>query len=639
MTGRMSSIDKMVKCRGFRSRGSANPTRVGPQAVIGRVRAPARPEPRAGQIPIRRGLAIFLALLAFLTSAHPISALQNASEPAVEATLSDAETRINDAVTLTITVKNARVARPPAVAADGLTINFAGTSTQTQIFNSESSSSTVFTYIVTPTKTGTLEIPPIEVAVGGKSYRTERLTLKVDGEKQDNGSPTAGERYFGELVVPKDSAYVGEQVPIELRFYFEQRVSFQPYPQGQYPLIEGDGYVTKKYTEPAEKQIQLNGKFYHVLVYKTALTGVKPGKLDLESASQQFLISAPFGSRSIPGFSDPLDDFYQQRVVNIKTNNTSIQIKPLPTDGRPQTFSGAVGDFTLSSVATPDKTKTGSPIDLKVEVRGLGNFDRMESPTLTGTDGWRTYGPSSDTQTLDDVGLSAVKTFRYSLVPEKPGIQTPTVQFSYFDPRQEKYVTLNSLIPKILVEGDTLPQPAGPPDNVASANPKSSAILRSAPFDVLDIHPNKGTSAQFLPLVAQTSFWVAQMVPLGVLALLGFGIWFRQTRVTSLPARALRQEKRSLWRKVNASKDRSEVLNAAVRLLELKTPISSGNRRFYGSIEEILARVDLPSDLRGSLQKLVHTRAEAVYGHVGEAYLSESERNRIRSLVQQWEAV
>jgi len=635
----MSSIDKMVKCRGFRSRGSANPTRVGPQAVIGRVRAPARPEPRAGQIPIRRGLAIFLALLAFLTSAHPISALQNASEPAVEATLSDAETRINDAVTLTITVKNARVARPPAVAADGLTINFAGTSTQTQIFNSESSSSTVFTYIVTPTKTGTLEIPPIEVAVGGKSYRTERLTLKVDREQQDNGSPTAGERYFGELVVPKDSAYVGEQVPIELRFYFEQRVSFQPYPQGQYPLIEGDGYVTKKYTEPAEKQIQLNGKFYHVLVYKTALTGVKPGKLDLESASQQFLISAPFGSRSIPGFSDPLDDFYQQRVVNIKTNNTSIQIKPLPTDGRPQTFSGAVGDFTLSSVATPDKTKTGSPIDLKVEVRGLGNFDRMESPTLTGTDGWRTYGPSSDTQTLDDVGLSAVKTFRYSLVPEKPGIQTPTVQFSYFDPRQEKYVTLNSLIPKILVEGDTLPQPAGPPDNVASANPKSSAILRSAPFDVLDIHPNKGTSAQFFPLVAQTSFWVAQMVPLGVLALLGFGIWFRQTRVTSLPARALRQEKRSLWRKVNASKDRSEVLNAAVRLLELKTPVSSGNRRFYGSIEEILARADLPGDLRGSLQKLVHTRAEAVYGHVGEAYLSESERNRIRSLVQQWEAV
>ena len=584
-------------------------------------------------------LQMVFAIVALFDSAHSVSALQNASEPTVDAALSDAQTRINDAVTLTITVKNARVARPPAVAADGLTINFVGTSTQTQIFDSESSSSTVFTYIVTPTKTGTLEIPPIEVAVGGKTYRTEHLTLKVDGEQEDNGSRTAGERYFGELVVPKDSAYVGEQVPIELRFYFDQRVSFQPYPQGQYPLIEGDGYITKKYTEPAEKQIQLNGKLYHVLIYKTALTGVKPGKLDLESASQQFLISAPFGSRSIPGFSDPMDDFYQQRVVNIKTNNTSIQIKPLPTDGRPQTFSGAVGDFTLSSVPTPDKTKTGSPIELKVEVRGLGNFDRMESPTLTGTDGWRTYGPSSETQTLDDVGLSAVKTFSYSLVPEKPGIQTPTVQFSYFDPRQEKYVTLNSPIPKISVEGETLPQTAGPPDNAAPASPKSAAIPRSAPFDVLDIHPNKGTSAQFLPLVAQTRFWVAQMVPLGVLVLLGFGIWLRQTRVTSLPARALRQEKRSLWRKVNASKDRSEVLNAAVRLLELKTPVSSGARRFNGSIEEILARADMPSDLRSSLQELVHTRAEAVYGHVGEASLSESERYRIRSLVQQWEAV
>lgn len=595
---------------------------------------------RLGRSRLRRqsaALQMLFAVVALCIFARPVIALQNASEPTVTAVLSDGQTRINDAVTLTITVKNARVARPPAVAADGLTINFAGTSTQIQTFNSESTSSTVFTYIVTPTKTGTLEIPPIEVAVGGKTYQTERLTLKVDGEQQDSSTHPAGERYFGELVVPKDSAYVGEQVPIELRFYFDQRVSFQPYPQGQYPLIEGDGYVTKKYTDPVEKQLQLNGKFYHVLVYKTALTGVKPGKLDLESASQQFLISAPFGSRSIPGFNDPMDDFYQQRVVNIKTNNTSIQIKPLPEAGRPRSFSGAVGDFTVSSVATPDKTKTGSPVDLKVEVRGLGNFDRMDSPTLTGTDGWRTYGPSSETQTLDDVGLSAVKTFHYSLVPEKPGIQTPNVQFSYFDPRQEKYVTLNSPIPKISVEGEALPQTAGPPDAVASESPRSTTLPRSAPFDVLDIHPNKGNSAQFLPLVAQTGFWVAQIVPLGVLALLGFGIWFSETRVNSLPARALRREKRSLWRKVNASKDRSEVLSAAVRLLELKT--SGGDRRSDGSIEDVLSRADLPSDLRGGIQELVRTRAEAVYGHMGQTSLSEDERSRIRSLVQQWEVL
>ena len=108
-----------------------------------------------------------------------------------------------------------------------------------------------------------------------------------------------------ELVVPKESAYVGEQIPIELRFYFNQRMQYQPYPQGQYPLIDGEGFVTKKYPEPTEKQFESNGRLYHVVVYKTGLTGVKPGKLELQSATQSFLVSSPFGMRSAPGFIDP----------------------------------------------------------------------------------------------------------------------------------------------------------------------------------------------------------------------------------------------------------------------------------------------------------------------------------------------
>ena len=61
--------------------------------------------------------------------------------------------------------------------------------------------------------------------------------------------------------------------------------------------------MTKKYAEPTEKQLESNGRVYHVVVYKTGLTGVKPGKLDLQSATQSFLISTPFGMRSAPDSS------------------------------------------------------------------------------------------------------------------------------------------------------------------------------------------------------------------------------------------------------------------------------------------------------------------------------------------------
>ena len=169
------------------------------------------------------------------------------------------------------------------VSAHGLSINFAGTSSRTQILNFQASSITTFTYIVTPTKEGVFEIPSIEVSAGGKVYRTSSLTSRsfVRTTTAPTGPTNPDKPYFAELVVPKESAFEGEQIPIELRFYFNQRMQYQPYPQGQYPLIDGEGFVIKKYAEPTEKQFESNGRVYHVVVYKTGLTGVKPGKLEL----------------------------------------------------------------------------------------------------------------------------------------------------------------------------------------------------------------------------------------------------------------------------------------------------------------------------------------------------------------------
>ena len=259
----------------------------------------------------------FIGVLALLLWAASLAA----AETSISAALSQTVTDVNHPVQLEVKIENARITRPPTVSAPGLSVNFAGTSSRTQILNFQASSVTTFTYIVTPTKEGVFEIPSIVVSAGGKDYRTTSLVLKVVHENGNNAAqPTNPDKpYFAELVIPKESAFVGEQIPIELRFYFNQRMQYQPYPQGQYPLIDGEGFVTKKYSEPTEKQFELNGRVYHVVVYKTGLTGVKPGKLELQSATQSFLVSTPFGMRSTPGFIDPTEAF-QQQVIDIKTN-------------------------------------------------------------------------------------------------------------------------------------------------------------------------------------------------------------------------------------------------------------------------------------------------------------------------------
>src|SRR6202795_2358971 len=165
-----------------------------------------------------------------------------AADTSISASLSQSETDVDHPVQLEIKIENARISHPPTVAATGLSINFAGTSSRTQILNFQASSITTFTYIVQPTKEGEFEIPSISVSAGGKDYRPSSLVLKLIHENSTNAAqPTNADKpYFAELVVPKESAFVGEQIPIELRFYFNERIQYQPYPQGQFRISGGE---------------------------------------------------------------------------------------------------------------------------------------------------------------------------------------------------------------------------------------------------------------------------------------------------------------------------------------------------------------------------------------------------------------
>jgi hypothetical protein len=561
-----------------------------------------------------------------------------AAETSISASLSEAVTDVDHPVQLEIKIENARVTRPPTVSANGLSINFAGTSSRTQILNFQASSLTTFTYIVTPTKEGVFEIPSIEVSAAGKVYRTSSLVLKVIHANSNNADQpsNADKPYFAELVIPKESAYVGEQIPIELRFYFNQRMQFQPYPQGQYPLIDGEGFVTRKYLEPTEKQFESNGHVYHVVVYKTGLTGVKPGKLELRSATQSFLVSTPFGMRNAPGFIDPTEAF-QQQVIDVKTNGASIDIKPLPDAGRPKSFSGAVGDFTLTTSAEPTKARTGDPVSMKVQIKGLGNFDRIERPELTNTDGWRAYQPSEETQALDDLGLNAVKTFTFPLIPAKPVNSLPTVEFSYFDPNAEKYVTLNSLPINIGIEGEQLPglgSSPGPQSASPAPQPTPPPTL-----DVLDIRTDLPAPATILPLTEQPAFWIGQTIPAGALLLLGIGLWVKNGRIANQPRRVLDREKRLLWEKIDASPNRPEVLQAAVRLLELNSSTQTSRKKSLARpLDEVISERTIPEDLRGDVRTLLDLREATIYGHVGSDSVTEDERTRIKAILNRWKA-
>jgi hypothetical protein len=560
-------------------------------------------------------------------------------ESKVQATLSSDHTTVSQPVQLQVEIRNARVADPPTVSAEGLSIRFAGQSTRIQTLNGQTAFSVNFTYLITPQREGTFSIPPVKVNLNGQEIQSAPLTLTVLKEEPNKpGEPNKS--YFGELVVPRDSAYVGEPIPVELRYYFDRRIWYQPYPQGQLPIIDGDGFVTAKYPDPAEKEVQVNGRWYRVLIYKTAITGVRAGQLDLHSATQEFLLHVPVLRSTPPGFDDDFDQSpfsngftgYERKEASIATNGATIQVRALPTDGRPANFSGAVGTFTMTGSIQPTRAGVGDPLDLRIQISGNGSFDRVQAPTLAATSVWHVHQVTSETEAQDDIGLNAVKTFHYPIVANAPVHESPAASFSYFDPEQEKYVTLNLAPKEISVEGAQLSSPGSQHTPNKSGQTSPSPNSSPGPTEIVAKGETKGS---FEPTSRNPVFWLVQLIPATIVAGLAIGNLANRWSQGRAPLRALLSDRRTQRRKLD-SPQAEIALSAAVRLIQLDQLVRAKGALRHITAEDALKQKEVPEDLRNGLSRVIEKRADCVYA--GRAYsLSSAERAEIKELIDAWE--
>ena len=556
----------------------------------------------------------------------------------VQATLSSDHTTLSQSVQLQVEVRNVRMAEPPNISADGLSIRFASQATRMQTLNGETSFSVNFTYVVTPQREGTFSIPPIKLNLSGREIQSSPLTLTV--LKEETAKPAEPNKsYFGELVIPKDSAYVGEPIPVELRYYFDRRIWYQPYPQGQLPIIDGDGFVTAKYPDPAEKEVEMNGRWYRVLIYKTAITGVRAGQLDLRSASQEFLLHLPVLRNTPPGFDDDYEQSpfgngfsgYERKEVSIGTNGATLQIKALPTDGRPANFGGAVGTFTMTGSIQPARANVGDPLDMRIQISGNGSFDRVQAPTLTTTPIWHVHQVTIEIEVQDDIGLNAVKTFHFPLVANAPVHESPAASFSYFDPEQEKYVTLDLAPKQISVDG----QQISPPTTQQTPSSEQANPSPSPSSGMIETIAKGETTGSFQPLSRNSWFWLVQLIPAGLLAAVGIGYWGKLRSQSRAPLLALLADRRTQRRKLDSPKP-EVALSAAVRLIQLDPLVRAKGALRHITAEDALQQKQVPEDLRNALTRVIEKRANCVYAH--QTYtLSSTERSEIRNLIDAWE--
>src|SRR5882724_2191549 len=597
-----------------------------------------------------------------------------ADSPSVTAVLSNSETVVGETVELQIKVAGPGDAQPPEeISIDGLEIHATGQSRQFEMRNFSTSSSVTYTYTVLPLRAGRFTIPSQTVHAGGRVIRTPQLVLNV---ADSPGQPTttrpnrgaqsqaaaARDLVFAELIVPKKTAYVGEIVPVQIRMGFDPRLRpslIEP------PEITGQGFTSQQLQQSGQTSETINGRPYDVVTYKTAIAAARAGKFELGTvkAKAQVIVprarSAPRSRGrspfdlfdlddpfSDPFFSNPFAQVGERREVEIKSDPVALEVKALPPNA-PPSFSGAIGNFAMTTDAKPKSVQVGDPITVTTAISGRGNFDRVNAPVVEDERGWHKYPPSSKFKQDDEVGISGSKTFDTVLSPNERKQALPVLAFSYFDPGKEQYVTLRSEPIAITVQGGAAATQNVATSQTGSANPATpsrapSATQPAKPQDILyQLTDRPATAESFMPLYTRPVFWSAQLVPL--LALIAFAGWnIRQRRIDNREARriaALQHEAAELMHKLrrNAT-SQGEYYTEASRVVRLKTALASGSGGIDPNVVDAETAADtfkLNTDSRDQLRRLFEQSDEWQYSgaHNGPATISPESRREVLELI------
>lgn len=512
----------------------------------------------------------------------------------IDVRLSRSQTQVGVPVQLLVEIEGStNVAVPQSIDVPGLQIQRTGQSTRVEVINFRMRTSTIYGYTIYPAQEGEFEIPSFDVNVDGKRQRTRPLTLRVEAGRPGAPIPRAqpvqprtqpmpppaaapvpdaeeipeSQIAWAEMIVPRAEAFVGEVIPVEIRFYFNTRFRFQL--SGHPPQLMGEGFTIQPIPEPQRSEQRVGDGLYHVLTFRTAVTPLKSGLLEIPSMQLRAIVDAP--SSSLGNLDDIFNQFFQgggfsgfgqRREMNVASDPVELLVKSLPREGRPENFSGAVGEFTMQSSVDPMRADAGEPLTLTVQINGRGNFDAMRDPTLVDSEGWRTYPPTQDFERHDEIGYGGLKQFRYTLVAEENRTATPGVEFSYFNPGTEEYVTLTA--PPATVDATG----AGRAAAAAATEPpadEETAVAEATP------QPKVGETVfrSFSPWIHSTTAWIINgAIAVIVLALVIAGLLRRRSMTASGERARAAKERKALIQKVEAARDDLKLGEAMVAVLE-----------------------------------------------------------------------
>ncbi len=313
--------------------------------------------------------------------------------------------------------------------------------------NGKVSFSQSYTYIIKPKRKGELIIEPASIDINGGTINSKMMKIIVLDPVEIPDNPN-DPNYIAEqnihLVaeISKSSPYVGEGIYVEYRLYVSENVSVYDTSVTEAPQYNGFWNQEIKIDGFPVKMGKYNGENYrYIVLQKALLIPTKSGRLAIDPMKMDIVIGVPTGRA---------DFFGNVMTKNIKKEFSSakkvIIPKDLPLEGKPEDFTGAVGNFDFEVTLSKDALKANESSQIKVAVSGKGNLKLFELPTVETPAELEKYQPErKENVKVATNGLSGSVTDTYTVVPQFKGkYKIPSVNFSFFDPNTKKYNTIST---------------------------------------------------------------------------------------------------------------------------------------------------------------------------------------------------
>ena len=380
--------------------------------------------------------------------------------------------------------------------------------------NGKRTFSKVYSYYITPLKTGSLTIGQAIIEIDNKIYKTIPVKVKVSDSVISNKNPNDASYVVNENLhlvaeVSNSNPYLNQGFSVVYKLYFSPQINVTNVGEIDSPEFNDFWSHNIKIPRLQIERGTFKGDSYNYVIWKKiVLYPQKSGKLNILPMSLDVSVDVPTNKRDFFG-----NRIYTQIPKTVTAGEREIKVMDLPDDA-PENFSGAVGVFDIELTSTKTELNASESLQATLKVNGEGNLKLFSIPDLETPNSLEKYDPEyKENVKTSTKGMYGNISDTYTLVPQFKGkYPINPVEFVYFNPETKSYKSIYSK--EIII--NVLEGPSSFNQNNLTVSPSNNIPISKGQFKFLKTKSNL-ISLESKDFIYSTNFYLIIFIPIVII--------------------------------------------------------------------------------------------------------------------------